>query len=115
MEYKKSFAKTAKDILSKPFKSKLHVCIELGITIPIFDNWMSEIESFEAAVSEGFLLGERAAEDWLDRAASERSKLIDLNHYKFKFERIYGTGSKNEIAQNREPVKWNINIHHVTT
>lgn len=106
MEYKKKFAETVQETLSKPFRSKPDACVELGITLSVFDEWVSEVAEFETAVSKGFLRGEKAAMDWLDKAAVQKSKMINLDHFWKKFERIYGTGAKSSIADNAEPVKW---------
>lgn len=108
MDYKKSYAKTAKEILSKPFKSKQHVCVELGITVPVFDEWLSEHTQFERSVAKGFLLGEQAAMNWLDRVAAQKNKFIDINHFWKKFERVYGVAGKDDLADNAEPVKWRV-------
>ena len=107
MQYKKAFAKTARDILSKPFKSKQHVCQAIGITVKIFDEWLLEIEEFEQAVHEGFLNGEVKARNFLMMAAGKPNIKIDIRAYENLARDIYGIGSgTGGEAANDEPVKW---------
>lgn len=106
MEYQKSFAEVARAVLSKPFKSKQHVCHAIGITVSNFDQWVAEIEEFANAVSEGFLTGEVGARDFLAQAGLIQSKRIDIKVYLKLAEDIYGIGTGNGEADNEEPVRW---------
>lgn len=108
MDYKESYAKTAREILSKPFKSKQHVCEALGITVQVFDEWLAEIEEFELAVAQGFLAGEVKARNFLAKAALLNSAKIDTKMFAELAKDIYGIGVKSDMADNTEPVKWQV-------
>lgn len=110
MEYNKNFAKMARAILSKPFKSKQHVCQILGITQATYDNWLTEIEPFEKAVSEGFLIGEVKARDFMARAALLPSNKINLDVFAKLAKDIYGIGNAEEVSDNAEVVRWKVEI-----
>ena len=113
MQYTEECAEIAKQVLSKAFKSKQDACIAIGITTQVFEEWLGDYEDFEQAVAEGFLAGEVAARKWLKKAALLPSKAIDLKIYWGFAEDIYGIGKNDDVADNTEPVRWNINIHHV--
>ena len=107
MEYNEKYADRAREILSKPFKSKQHVCQAIGISVKTFESWLTEIEPFEQAVNEGFLNGEVAARDFIARAALLPAK-ISLDTYEKLARDIYGLGVNDDIADNNEVVRWRV-------
>lgn len=110
MEYQKTFAETAKEVLSRPFKSKQHVCQAIGISVNLFDKWVAENEVFERAVSEGFLNGEVKTRNFLAKVALLPNKKVDIKVFMELAKDIYGIGINDEMADNVEPVKWKFEI-----
>lgn len=110
MQYKEQYAQMAEEILSRPLKSKQHVCDGLGISVSDYEKWLTEEPEFEKAVGAGFLKGEVKTRNFLAKAALMQNVKIDLKLLWGLANDIYGIGSGSEEADNAEPVRWRIEL-----
>lgn len=111
MEYQQKFDRTAYEVLSKPFRTRKHVCREIGITDETYEQWKTEHRTFRLAIKHGFLTGEANARNQLQRLSVLPTNRINTKLFLTMAEDVYGIGlaTDDEVIPDSEK-EWKITI-----
>jgi len=110
MDYNKSYDLVAQATLSRPFKTKKHVCALIGVSLKDFEQWYTKHESFKAAVDMGFLTGETKARDLLNAAMLLPSAKMNTKMMLTMAADVYGISILEDFDSNSLPSKWVVEI-----